>query len=134
MIKFNPDGSLKLPDAFQKQKDEQEQRMKTQKCLKIYKDVVSDRTPKKCVLRITLSDRITDNRFLDNIYKNFSRRVETPMKIKQISEREIEVEIGSNFRRCSDCTSFIGQLREFLDGNMILDKGRCTYEVRYFYS
>ena len=57
---------------------------------------------------------------------------EVPTKLKEISEKEFEVEIGTAFRRCSDCTNLISRLRNFLDGNVIENKGSCTLKEREF--
>jgi len=127
MIEFNEDGSIKLPDSFQKKKENDEKRMKTSRCIKVRKEVVSDRTPKKCVLRITLSDGISDNRFVENIFNYFNQQAEVPAKIKKLNEKEFEVEIGTCFRRCSDCTSLVGRYRQHLDGNLIEEKAECPY-------
>ncbi|PIN79356.1 hypothetical protein COV16_04705 [Candidatus Woesearchaeota archaeon CG10_big_fil_rev_8_21_14_0_10_34_8] len=130
MIEFNPDGSIKLPGRIAKQKEENTQKLRSQKCIKIERDVVNFAAPKKCVLHITLSDAITDNRFISNMYDEFKRRAAVPSKISKIDEKKFEVEIGTDFKRCTDCTSLINEYREFLYGNIIDKKGNCTFEGR----
>lgn len=130
MVEFNPDGSIKLPAQFAKNKEENKERLKRQRCIKIKRNIVSFSAPKKCSLGITLSEAIHDNRFVENIYISFKEKAAVPSKIKKISEKQFEVEIGADFRRCSDCSSLINQYREFLDGNIIEEKGSCAFEGR----
>ncbi len=124
MIGFNPDGSIKLPEQFAQKKE----KLSSQRCIKIKREIVNDSAPKKCVLHITLSDVIPDNRFIENIYGYFKNRATVPNSIKKINEKEFDVEIGTDFRRCSDCSSLINEYREFLEGNIIEEKGSCTFE------
>jgi transcriptional accessory protein Tex/SPT6 len=128
MVEFNADGSLKLPDWLANQKAENEAKLKTQKCIKIKKQVVSSRTPKSCALNITLSDAFSDNRFIETIYNYFREKSEVPSKLIKINEKEFKVEIGTCFRRCSDCNNLVRRFREFLEGCIIEDNGSCTYE------
>ncbi len=133
-MEFNPDGSLKLPDNLAKQKQENIQKMQCQRCMKIKKEIVSSYSPKKCALRITLSDAIHDNRFIQTLYEEFKQRSSVPTKLKQNSDKEFDVEIGTDFRRCSDCCFLINKYREFLDGNVIEEKGACSFEGRKNFS
>ncbi|MBW2977919.1 hypothetical protein KY331_03680 [Candidatus Woesearchaeota archaeon] len=130
MIEFNPDGSVKLPERLVKKKQEDSAKLKTQRCIKVKKAVVNFTAPKKCVLHITLSDFINDNRFVENIYSFFKQNAAVPTKITKIDEKNFDVEVGTDFRRCSDCTSLVNRYREFLDGNLIEEKGSCTFEGR----
>ncbi len=134
MIEFNPDGSLKLPRILAKQKEDSINRMKTSRCIKIRREVVSAYAPKKCVLKITLSDALLDNRFIMTCYAYFNQKAVTPNALRKIDEKTFEVEIGSDFRRCSDCNSLITRYREFLCGNIIEEKGSCTFEGRKSFS
>ena len=130
MVEFNPDGSLKLPAGVARAKEENAKKMRRQRCMRIRRDVVSFTAPKKCVLTLTLSDAISDQRFVETIFKDFQQRAKTPMKIRRSGEKEFEIEIGTDFRRCSECTSLRNSLREFLYGNIIDEKGNCTFEGR----
>jgi hypothetical protein len=130
MVEFNADGSIKIPDKFMKAKEENNLKLINQRCIKVRKEVVNFSAPKKCTLHITLSNKFTDDQFVDNIYNFFKQNASTPTKIKKIDNKHFEVEIGTNFKRCSDCTSLINKYREFLDGNLIEEKGNCTYEGR----
>ena len=125
---FNPDGSIKLPGFVQQKINDNESKMRCQRCIKVARKVVSFDSPKKCVLRITLSDRINDIRFVSNIYNLFKEKAAVPTKLSQINGKEFEVEIGTDFKRCTDCTSLIGKYREYIDGNLIEEKGSCTFE------
>lgn len=51
-------------------------------------------------------------------------------KQRMIDTKNFEVEIGTDFRRCTDCTSLLNKYREFLDQNLIEKKGNCTFEGR----
>ncbi len=130
MFEFNPDGSIKIPDHINKKNLENEQKLKKTRCIKIEKDVISFSPPKKCVLKITLSEVFTSNSFIENIYNYFRERATVPTNIKKISDKEIEIEIGTDFKRCSDCSSLINKYREYLEGNVIEVKGTCTFEGR----
>ena len=128
MIEFNSDGSIKLPERFAKIKKENKEKMQNQRCIKVRKEILSFSSPKKCELKIVLSDFISDNRFVENIYNFFRENCSVPMKFSKINEKEFSIEIGTDFRRCSDCSSLITRYKEFLDGNLIEEKGSCTYE------
>ena len=130
MVEFNPKGSIKLPDSFLKAKEDNRLRLIDQRCIRIRKEVVNFSAPKKCVLHLTVSDKISDAQFIDNIYKQFNENSSVPSKITKLDSKNFEVEIGSDFKRCTDCTSLIGRYREFLDGNLIEEKGNCTFEGR----
>jgi hypothetical protein len=134
MIQFNPDGSLKLPGNVAEKKDKDINRMKNTRCIHVRKELVSFTSPKKCLLKLKLSDRITDSRFVENTYKYFVENIETPMKFIKINDKEFEIEVGTNFRRCSDCNKLIYQYRDFMDGCVIEDKGSCTFEERSNFS
>lgn len=127
MFQFNPDGSLKLSQGTIQKKQENIDRMKHGRCMLIHKEMVNFTAPKKCILRIRLSDSITDHSFMDNIHRYFKAQVETPTKIIKLNDKEFEIEIGTDFKRCSDCTNLINRYREFLDQNLIEEKGNCTY-------
>ena len=128
IAKFNPDGSIKLPEQFARNKEENKEKLKLRKCIKIKKEIVSFSAPKKCILHIILSDVILDNRFIETIYGYFKDRASVPSIIKRINEKQFDVEIGTDFRRCTDCNSLINEYREFLDGEVIDEKGSCTFE------
>tara|TARA_Y100000034_G_scaffold131859_1_gene193526 strand:- start:440 stop:865 length:426 start_codon:yes stop_codon:yes gene_type:complete len=130
MFKFNPDGSIKLPSGMQKEKDLEKSRLENQRCIKVRKDVVNTFSPKSCKLSINLSNKFTDNKFIENIYNQFRVSSQTPTKLKEISEKEFEVEVGTNFSRCKDCCNLVNRYREFLDGGVIEDKGTCTFKGR----
>lgn len=130
MVEFNPDGSIKLPERFAKKKSDDEGRMKNVKCMKIKREVTSFSAPKQCKLNITISDAVTDNRFVENIYSYFSRAASVPTLIEKLDEKNFIVTIETDFKRCTDCNSLIRQYHEFLSGNIIEDKGSCTFEGR----
>ncbi|HZX44276.1 MAG TPA: hypothetical protein VFF28_01195 [Candidatus Nanoarchaeia archaeon] len=128
MIGFNADGSIRLPDHLKKRKEDTENLLKNGRCMHIRKEIVSYQAPKKCLLKLKLSDKITDNRFIDYIDKN--TLTETPVKFLKVSDKEFNIEVGTNFRRCSDCTKIISLLREFI--HVIEDSGSCTYQRKDF--
>jgi len=134
MFQFNSDGSLKLSQGTIQKKQENIDRMKKGRCILIHKEMVSFSAPKKCILRIRLSDMFIDNAFMEKIHFYFKSQAEVPSKIIRLSDKEFEIEIGTHFKRCSDCTNLIGRYREFLDGNIIEEKGNCTYEGRKNFS
>ena len=127
-IEYNEDGSLKLPGRFARQKEEESRKMASQRCIRIRKEVVSFNSPKKCVLKIKLSDKFDDSRFIDTIYGYFKEKAAVPSVLRKIDDKNFEVEIGTDFRRCTDCCSLVNAYREFLDGNIIEEKGSCTFE------
>ena len=130
MVEFNPDGSIKLPGQLGRKHEGDKEKLRRQRCIKIKREVISFTAPKKCVLHITLSEAFSDNRFIENIYNYFKEKATVPNKIKKINEKQFEVEIGTEFKRCSECNSLINRYREFLDGSIIEEKGSCTFEGR----
>ena len=130
MAEFNPDGSIKLPGKIAKQKSENKEKLTKQKCIKIKREIISTSPPKKCVLHITLSEAITDSRFIQTIYNQFMEKASVPCSLKKINEKNFDVEIETDFKRCTDCNSLINQYREFLYNNLIEEKGGCTFEGR----
>ena len=127
MIKFNPDGSIKLPDAVAKKKQQDANRMTNARCMTIKREIVSVKPPKSCTLHITLSQKITDLKFLHNIYSDFRNIAQVPSKLITITPREYQIEIGTAFSRCSDCTNLIKRYKEFMNGNIIEVRGGCEY-------
>ena len=131
MVEFNPDGSLNLPEHIKSQKEDKEQRLSKGHCVLIKKEIISTTAPKKCILNIKLSEAMNDNRFVDTTYRYFCDASKVPSKITKINEKEFQIEIGTHFRRCSDCTNLINRFREFLDNNVIEEKGQCGYENNF---
>ena len=129
MVEFNPDGSLKLPSSLIRSKQEKEERMKKGNCIVIKKELLSFASPKKCILHIVLSEAIKDNRFIENIYRYFCENSTVLTKLIKKNEKEFDIEIGTDFKRCSDCTQIITRFKEFLNNNIIEEKGSCTYEA-----
>ena len=127
-MEFNPDGSIKLPEHVQKKKKQDNFRLTQAHCIQVKKDVVSFSAPKKCVLHVRLSDKLMDDGFVDSIHKRFNSTAEVPTKIQKVKDKEFDIEIGTCFRRCSDCTKLIGMFKEHVAGNIIENKGNCTYE------
>lgn len=130
MVQFNPDGSIKLPGYLEKQKNENDSKLKSAKCLKIKREIVSGVAPKACALIMKKSDAITDDRFIYNIFFEYSKNAETPMKIFKNDDGTYRIDIGTDFRRCTNCNTLIGKFREFLYGNIIEEKGECSFEGR----
>ena len=130
MVEFNPDGSLRLPAMVLKRREENNNKLRSQRCINIKKEVVSFTAPKKCALNIILSDAFNDNQFVTNIFNYFKEKASTPCSIKKVDEKNFIIEIGTDFKRCTDCTSLIKEYREFLFNNVIEEKGSCTFEGR----
>ncbi|MBW2989235.1 hypothetical protein KY358_02845 [Candidatus Woesearchaeota archaeon] len=130
MVEFNPDGSIRLPSHIQSKKEEDRQKLKRQRCILVRKEVISFRSPKRCLLKITVSDAISDTRFIATLYNHFREKAAVPSKLIKVDEKNFNIELGTDFRRCTDCTSLISSYREFLDGNIIEDKGACPFEGR----
>jgi len=130
IIEFNQDGSIKLPEHLAKKKQEEQHRLKKGKCILIKKELVNGRSPKKCSLHIRLSEAFSDNSFVERIYRYFSENSEVPSKLIKLNDKEFDVEIGTCFSRCSNCNSLVSRFREHLDGNVIEDKGSCSFEGR----
>jgi hypothetical protein len=126
-MQFNPDGSLKLSSKTLQQRKDDEDRMRYKKCVLIRKEVVNFSAPKKCVLHLKLSDALIDSRFVETIYNYFKENAAVPSRFIKVNEKEFDIEIGTDFRRCSDCTNLVNKYREFLDGDIIEQKGSCTF-------
>jgi len=131
-MEFNADGSLKLPGKIGDKAKRDENRLQTQRCIKVRREVLSFTAPKKCMLKITLSKAIQDPRFVKTIFDQFRMRASVPCKMTELEDGNYEVEVGTDFRRCTDCSSLVYRYREFLDGNLIEDKGNCTFEPRIY--
>ena len=125
MFEFNPDGSIKLPGKMLEQEAQNQHRLKTSRCIEIKKDVVSHTAPKRCELNITFSEQMTDFNFVKVIVDQFKERVQTPIELLDSNT----ISIGTDFRRCSNCTALIGRLREHMNGNLILKNGNCTAQT-----
>lgn len=132
MVEFNPDGSIKLPGAMGRQKEERENLMRRGRCISITKEVVSDRSPKQCALHIKLSDGFMNNGFIERIYGFFKNQSEVPSDIEKVNHKEYKIKIGTSFRRCTECNSLICRLRESFNGRIIEDKGSCSFKERNF--
>ncbi len=133
MVEFNPDGSIKLPSHMQKSREEKEYKMKHHKIMKVRREVTKLDAPKECILHLTLSDAITDDRFITTIFNQVQSRLSTPTKLERQDEKNFTIKVGTDFKRCSDCTLMRAEFREFL-GNIIDEKGNCTYEGRKSFS
>ncbi|MBU1974878.1 MAG: hypothetical protein KKG59_00585 [Nanoarchaeota archaeon] len=129
-MQFNPDGSIKLPSQIEKRNQEHAHRLKNHMCIKIKREITNFSAPKKCTLKILVSEAIKDSAFVTRIHNFFKEQAEVPTKINKLNEKEFEIEIGTSFRRCTDCTKLIGRYREHLNGCLIEDKGNCTFEGR----
>ena len=129
MIGFNPDGSIKIPGALVESKLKIENRLKRDRCMFVRKDLV-DFKPKKCVLHLRVSDAFFDSSFVSSVLNAF--RSSVSVKLAKISEKEFTIEIGTDFKRCSDCTALLNKFREYFDGNLIEDRGSCSMKERVF--
>ena len=127
MFEFNEDGSLKLPASMDKKKKENEHRMNIGRCIHIKKEMVDFTAPKRCLLHLKLSEAIIDNRFIETVHKRFNENSTVPSRLMKINEKEFNIEIGTDFKRCSDCTKLISLLREFVSDNVIEEAGNCSY-------
>ncbi len=129
-IEFNPDGSIRLPTQIARAQEDNERRMKIGRCFHVRKEVVSRAAGmKKCVLHVTVSDKMAAEMPVERLYQYFIQsNPETPTKIVKVDSNRYAIEIGSAFRRCTDCTSFVSRLKGFTDGSIIVEKGLCTFE------
>ena len=130
MIEFNQDGSIRLPELLAKKKQEEKYKLQKERCILIKKELVDDKSPKKCSIRIRLSEAFSDNSFVERIYRYFNEQSQVPSKLIKLNDKEFDVEIGTCFSRCRDCNSLVSRFREHLDGNIIEDKGSCSFEGR----
>lgn len=130
MVGFNPDGSIILPAGMAREKDDQEGRMRHGRCVRVRKEVVNDRPPKKCVLHVKVSEKVPMVDVMMVPYKGFVSATITPTRFNKINDKEAQVEIGSEFRRCSDCEALIKRFGEQLEGNIIVEDGNCASRKR----
>lgn len=128
MVEFNADGSIKIPGQLAKVNEKNEQRLKSERCMRIKREVISFSAPKCCVLHLTISESFPDSRFVETIYNDFIRTAAVPSKIIKVNDRQFDIEIGTDFRRCTNCNSLVNRYKEFLDDNVIDEKGSCTFE------
>ncbi|MBW3004711.1 hypothetical protein KY310_02680, partial [Candidatus Woesearchaeota archaeon] len=123
MVEFNEDGSIKIPGSIAANIARKELKLKREKCILIKKEFL-DFKPKKCVLHIKVSEAFADAGFVSSIFH--SLQLDTPVKLIKLNEREYDIEVGTDFKRCSDCNHISRRFREYLEGNMIEEKGSCT--------
>jgi len=124
---FNPDGSIKLPGWMQQARADDANRMKVGRCLRVLKEVVRTNAPKECVMHLTLSEKMANDQLIESVYKRATSRMETPMKFER-NGNDIKITVGTAFKRCQECTQLIGALKDYVAGNLILEKGNCTYD------
>lgn len=132
MVEFNSDGSIKLPSKLMGKKAETDRRMKSTMCVKIEKEVISEKSPKQCILHLTLSDAFTDGTVVEKAFYYFQRDSETPVKLIKKSTRNWDIEIGTSLKRCNDCFEIINRFKSYLEDNVIIDKGTCYFEPKSF--
>jgi len=130
MVEFNPDGSIKIPGSLAANLARKELKLKREKCILIKKEFL-DFKPKKCVLHIKVSEAFENSNFVSAIFH--SLQLDTPVKLVKINEQEYDIEIGTDFKRCSDCNIISRRFREYLEGNMIEEKGSCPKKEKNFY-
>jgi hypothetical protein len=130
LVEFNPDGSIKLPQRIEQKRKEEEWRMNAGHCIRVRKDVVSVKPPKKCILHITLSEKIADNHFISGVHDSFRLNSEVATKLEKVNEKEFRIHIDTAFRRCKECANLIAGYKQVLSGNLIEEKGTCYHEER----
>ena len=67
---------------------------------------------------------------MHKIQHYFKKQVQVPIKIEKINDKQFEIEIGTDFKRCTDCNRLINRYKEYLEWNFIEEKGSCTFEGR----
>ncbi len=132
MIEFNPDGSLKIPPWMTQAKNDEHKILTNPFGMRIVKEVIRYESPKVCHLHITLSPHARTAASVQTITNDFKQHAQTPIKLTEKADKELTIEIGTSFRRCSECTSLIGRFRENAEENLILKKGNCPYEQHSF--
>ncbi len=130
MLQFNADGSVKLPDKMANSKSRKQDKMRNERTIILRKEIVCKTSPKKCRLTLFLSDKIEDTRFVETIFKQTSERFETPVKLDKTNRREIVIEIGTAFKRCTECNKLINEYRQFIGANFFEENWGCTFEPR----
>ena len=126
-MEFNPDGSLKLGGSIAKQAQSDSSKMTSTRCVKITKYATKTTSPKLCTLSIVASPHV-ESGFVERTYEFFKKRADATTKLTQLSSSEFELTIGGEFSRCKDCQMFVSSSRDYLDGNMIENKGTCTFK------
>jgi len=132
MVEFNPDGSLKVPQWMAQAKKDEDKILASPFGMRVVKEVIRYESPKLCNVHLTLSPHVSSAAFVQTITSDFKQHAQTPIKLVQKADKEFTVEVGTSFRRCSECTSLIGRFRENANGNLLLKKGNCPYEQRSF--
>lgn len=132
MFEFNPDGSIKVPEHLRRREVDAKERLRSQRCIIFKKEVLSFEAPKKCCITMTLSDKIQDSIPLERAFKAFSELSQTRMRFYKAGEKEFSIEIGTSFRRCTECNSLIERIGHVADASAIVHKGSCTFHQREF--
>lgn len=130
MLQFNSDGSIKLPEKMANSRSRKQDKMRNERALILRKEIICKTSPKKCKLTLFLSDKIEDSRFVETIFNQVKINFETPVKLFKENRREFYIEIGTAFKRCTECSKLINEYRQFINGNFFEENWGCTFKPR----
>lgn len=111
MFSFNPDGSLKLPDRFQKERDDAAREFAQGRVVKIARRAVSEK-PLIDELDVELSRMIENPAVFESLFKEAVDRIrnEAQITLNRTGERSWTVRIVSGLYR----ESWMNEFRHFL--------------------
>ena len=125
-MEFNLDGSIKLPKNVLKKKEDDKKTFLEKPSIRVIRNQISSTTPLKCELTIQASERLSDPKKIESIFKQSTGKFShmAQLSIKKINNREFLVKITSGMYRCSWCNNF----REFLGKEFnveVINQGSC---------
>ena len=126
-MQFNPDGSLKIGGSAGRKQEEETRKMRDTRCVRITRDATKTDSPKQCTLHLEASPHLEAG-YIERAFGLFSKRIESTMLIRHVSDKEFQIVVGGEFSRCRDCNYFVSAMREGLFGNVIEKKGTCTFK------
>ncbi|MBS3148062.1 hypothetical protein J4219_04210 [Candidatus Woesearchaeota archaeon] len=115
LFSFNPDGSLRLPDKFQKEKDAAAREFVSMRVVRIARRAVSD-TPLIDELDVEFSQKIENPGIFESLFKGAVDRIRNEAQItcEKTSDRSWTVRIISGKYR----ESWINEFRHFLSDSL----------------
>lgn len=125
-MKFNEDGSLKLPEGVVKRKDDNEQIFLSEPAIKVVRDMVSMETPLKCVLRLECNDKVPDFERVDELFTAATGKFRhmSDLRISKVDDKNFDVAIVSGQYRCSWCDDFLNFIKSEM-GLKMIDETSC---------
>lgn len=125
-FKFNPDGSLKLPERIIKKRETDDRIFKEEPSIRIIRKEISPVTPLKCALTIEASTKLANPEKIKSIFYSATGKFRhmAKLRIRELYKGKYIVTIISGQFRCSWCENFIEYLEKEMNAK-IINWGSC---------